>query len=133
MIRRKENWPSLLAAYLHARRSMPFAWGSNDCCTFASSAVEAMTGVDFSKRWAPYSDLRGAAALLRAAGGVAGVADAALGSRVAPISAQRGDVVLLLLEGRESLAICEGLRAFAPGLEKIEAVDLKEAVCAWRV
>lgn len=29
-----------------ARRSVPFAWGSNDCRLFAADAVQAMTGVD---------------------------------------------------------------------------------------
>ena len=46
MLRRLDDWPARLHAYIRARHDMPFAWGSQDCCTFAiSGGVEALTGV----------------------------------------------------------------------------------------
>ena len=133
MSSRKQDWPVLLSTFLVERKDLPFTWGINDCCTFAAAAVEAMTDADHSIKWRRYKTLREAATLLAEAGGVGGVADAALGARIPVSFAQRGDVVMLSLDGRESLAICDGVIAFAPGLERMEAVPIREATCAWRV
>lgn len=93
---RKPDWEARLTAYLEPLRALPFAWGQHDCCTFASGAVEAMTGVD------PMPEFRGkyrsATTSLRAlrrigAGDLPRTLDAKFRT-VAPSLAQRGDIVM---------------------------------------
>ena len=50
-MKRLEDWPERLAAFVEARRAMPFRWGQNDCALFAADAVAAVTGVDLAERW----------------------------------------------------------------------------------
>ena len=45
-LQRLPDWPARLAAYIEARRAMPFAWGTNDCLALTNGAIHAMTGVD---------------------------------------------------------------------------------------
>lgn len=53
MLHRLPDWPTRLDNFLRARATVPFAWGANDCVTFAAHAVLAITGVD------PLHDHRG--------------------------------------------------------------------------
>lgn len=53
MARRISTWDQSLADYLRSKRHEPFEYGTNDCCTFISGAVEAMTGTD------PMAEFRG--------------------------------------------------------------------------
>ena len=54
-----DNWESALYAYLDSRMETPFEWGAQDCATFASGAIESMTGQQI---FTPtYSDALGAA------------------------------------------------------------------------
>ncbi len=48
---RIEGWETRLAELVEARRRVPFAWGSNDCISFAADAVMALTGVDPLAAW----------------------------------------------------------------------------------
>jgi len=43
---RVSHWEIRLAEYIEAKRSEPFAWGKNDCMTFAAGAVLVLTGAD---------------------------------------------------------------------------------------
>lgn len=45
-MRRIENWPLALAAFLKARELESFNYGTNDCLLFAADAIQAMTGTD---------------------------------------------------------------------------------------
>ena len=45
-IERLADWPDRLDRFLRERADMPFAWGSNDCVTFAADALAAMTGAE---------------------------------------------------------------------------------------
>jgi hypothetical protein len=47
--------------------------------------------------------------------------------------AQRGDVVLVEISGRESLAVCAGAEACGPGTAGLEFVPMTAARAAWRV
>ena len=44
-MKRLEDWPERLAAYVDAHRDTPFRWGQNDCATFAAGAVEVRSVV----------------------------------------------------------------------------------------
>lgn len=41
-IRKNPQWTKHLARYINASMGEPFAWGANDCTTFAIGAIEAM-------------------------------------------------------------------------------------------
>lgn len=129
---RREDWPERLFALIEARRSTPFEWAVHDCCSFAAAAVEAMTGAN------PIADLEwhdelSALRLLKDHGGIEALAAERLGEQVAPAFAQRGDVVLHTLTGREALGVCVGDRFAAVGDVGVQLVPMSHAVTAWRV
>jgi hypothetical protein len=96
MVRRIENWPLLLSAFLRARRDVPFQWGENDCVMFAADAVRAITGVDYAAGWrGTYSTEEQAADLLKSGGGIDSIITDALGIKGTRnlLLGRRGDVV----------------------------------------
>lgn len=127
-----QDWPERLAQFWRDRRSMPFAWGSNDCCSLAADWVVEMTGAD------PMAGLRGvdnaisAGRTLEALGGMRAAVTGRLGEPIDWMLAQRGDVVLLILD-RETLGVCMGTHAIAPGQDGALLVPMDSAECAWRI
>jgi hypothetical protein len=99
-MKRKEDWPEILAAYLHERRTMPFVWGSNDCCLFSADAILAMTGIDTMADYrGKYNSALSAVRLFKAGGGIEACAAASckassFDERANINFAQRGDLVL---------------------------------------
>ncbi len=130
---RLPNWQERFSDFGKARASMPFAWGSNDCCTFAAAAVEAITGANPMATVPPYATETGAVRHIAAAGGLRDLASEYLGTPLGPLMAGVGDVVLIKNEGREMLAICNGANAMAPGAHGIETLDMQTALAAWRI
>ncbi len=130
---RRPDWQQRLSKYLEVRECVPFAWGSNDCCTFAAGAVEAMTGVDHLTTFGPYKSANAARILIRSYGGLDALASAALGPSVGPQMAAVGDIVLLVNEGRKMLALCNGTSVMAPGKHGIAVTGIEAAIAAWKV
>lgn len=139
MMQRHPDWPERFRRALDARRRLPFAWGTNDCATFAADVIAAMTGVDFAEGLrGQYASREEADALLeeRGWGDVEGLADAFLPRLEG--RPRRGDVVMLQgLEGRY-LAVCLGGDiAMAPDLDrgKIRHIDKHPGglLAAWGV
>lgn len=112
---------------------MPFVWGSNDCCTFASAAVQAMTGSNPMDSIERYDNPLAAARMVEAGGGLLDLAISLLGEPVTPRMAAVGDVVLLTNEGRDLLGICNGINALAPGRDGLVALDMTTASAAWKI
>ena len=111
----------------------PFAWGSNDCVSFACDAAQALTGEDYRARLGVrWRSARSAATALEARGGLKAATDQVL-RRVARAKAHRGDIGLVIIEGRQSLVVIEGELVVGPGAEGL--VRLPRAVLqrAWRV
>jgi len=106
MLKRKVNWPELLAQFIDSRRFKPFSFGENDCCLFAADAVLEMTGTDLAADRRGYSTEREAISLIRNAGGMRellrGLREKNSGF------ASRGDIVMVAIEGRETLGIVCG-------------------------
>lgn len=135
---RLPDWQTRLAALMASRRTTPFAWGTQDCCLFAADAVLAITGHD------PAADLRhsyttaaGAARVLAAAGGVAGIAIRRAGPVVPVALAQPGDIGLLKLDAADSacrlaLAVYGGSCWHAPGPAGLSSHPMTSIVRAWR-
>ena len=130
-MKRRDDWPERLFEYMDARRSVPFAWRENDCASFACGAVYAMTGerLEIPAAESPEAYAR----LLRDQGPLQAMVEALLGDPIAPAYAQRGDVVLLTLEGRETLGVCVGMDIAGPGADGLALVPMACAVAAWRV
>ena len=127
---RLPDWPERLADFVRARRKMPFAYGANDCALFAADAVHAMTGVDPAAEYRGYSDEREALRIIKDADGMRGLVS--LPEKPAGM-AQRGDVVIVLIEGRETFGVCVGENYAAPGVDGLVIRPMAEAVAAFEV
>lgn len=132
---RVDNWLSKLHQFVESRRRTPYQWGVNDCGTFSADAIEVVTGAD------PIADIRGqwtdeasAMQLLEANGGIVGLANRYFpGRRKEREMAQEGDLVLVKVEGKHSLAICVGRYAAAPGDDGVLLTEMTEARAVWEV
>jgi hypothetical protein len=141
-MKRYDDWPGLLDAFVASRRESPFRWGANDCCLFACDAVLIMTGEDLARGFRDcYATLHGAAKAMRnfGASSVGELADIMAERHdlrvLPPLFAQRGDIVLLDRDLGESLGIVSlhGVEVWAPAEEGLVEVPLSEAQRAWRV
>ena len=130
---RKNEWQQDFAAFVKSRWAMPFEWGRNDCCLFAADAVEAMTGVDCAAVYRGYATALEAQRICDRAGGISARVTEALGEPVPPLRAAIGDPVLVMNEGRELLAICNGTSVLAPGKLGIAVLGMESAIAAWKI
>ena len=134
MMPRREDWPHALNEWVDAHRATPFAWHDWDCCSAAAHWVRVCTGSDcFAAFTGKYDDATGAARLIRVAGGMENIVWPFCGAPIPPAFAQRGDLVLVDIEGRESLAVCVGGVAAGPGEGGMVFVQPEGWLCAWRV
>ena len=139
-MKRASNWPTIFAAFIERKRSEPFAWGSNDCCLFASDWVLAATGIDPAQSFrGKYATALGAARFLKANGGVRGIMreiGEPLGMvRVDATKVQRGDLVIADTGNGESIGICAGSHATFVGKDGLlfAPFDFQRAAHCWRV
>lgn len=142
-LKRKDNWPKLMAQFIESRLDTPFAWGTNDCGTFAADLIEVLTGVDVSiSIQRTYTDQAGAeAALLAAAGG--GIVEflnkvvTDYGMKEVHINfAQRGDLSLYqhpVLGPTIVIVGMDGLRVIGPGDKGLAHYKKSDCEKAWRV
>lgn len=131
---RLHDWQLRLAAFVSERRCVPFAWGQNDCCLFCADAVQAITGHDFGAELrGTYSSALEAARVLQERGGVAAIATAALGEARGPLFAGVGDVVLVEMDGRDALGLCNGLSVLGPSANGLTALGHDAIKATWRV
>jgi hypothetical protein len=136
---RRIDWQQRLTALVIERLALPFAWGSNDCVTFAAEAVYLMTDQDPMESWrGQWSNAHQALRVLQQLGGLACAVNAAGLQEVGPRMAQRGDLVLLPAPGRRgavryALGVCLGERVAGPGLLGLVMAPLGAGVKAWRV
>ncbi len=140
-LQRLHDWPLRLEAFVQQRAYQPFAWGVQDCALFAADAVQALTGVDVAPpHLRCHRHARAALRSMRAHGGLQAIAQAALGTPIAPALATVGDVLLVNSNnlafahpGRPMLALCNGGTALATGQRGLVSVSLHRATHAWRV
>lgn len=130
---RLQNWQERFSDFGKARVSMPFAWGANDCCTFAAASVLAITGRDLRSAFPSYDGAHGAARAIEEGGGLQQLATRMLGAPVKPEMAAVGDVVLVVNEGRELLGVCNGVNVVAPGQTGSVPLGMDTAVAAWKI
>lgn len=136
-MKRLEDWPARLTAFVAARQRTAFAWGSNDCCLFAADAVEAITGVDAGKPWRGYKTARGALGRVRRGGGVAGLMESAARrhgwAETIGNYAQRGDVVLAQTPDGPALSVRYGHGIVLPGREGLRFLPMSPVARAWKI
>lgn len=130
---RRADWQIQLSEFARTHARMPFEWGRNDCCLFTVDAVQAMTGIDHAARFRGYSTALAAARVVEQQGGIRQLAIDAWGPPVSPLLAGVGDVVMVINEDRELLAVCNGATAIGPGPEGLAVMDMAAAVAAWKI
>lgn len=138
-MQRFDDSQSRFHEFLKLRQTMKFSWGKHDCLTFACDGVGIQTGVDIMANWrGQYSTARGAYYLLRqeANGSIARALTNAFGEpRKYALTAQRGDVVLAIINKRETAGLVDdtGWQVAFPGLEHLVRLPLNNQMLAWRV
>jgi hypothetical protein len=130
------DWPERLLAYLDKAQGRRFAWVSDDpdthdCARFAAGAVLAMTGEQLLPTWGYRTEI-GAYRHLKREGGLAAMADARL-PRIGIGAARRGDVGLIMQDGRETLTVVLGVDIAGPAERGLAFVPRAELVAAWTV
>ena len=131
---RLQDWQIRYERFIAERRAAPFAWGQNDCAIFASDCVLALTGVDPAPpALRLHKTEKQALRALQRHGGLSSIATAALGQPFPASQAGVGDVVLITVGKRESLAICNGQTALGPSARGLLAVGMDAASLCWRV
>ncbi len=134
---RLPDWPERLAAFIEARRDVPFEWALNDCCALAADAVLATTGRDFLADYRGRYVNEAQAEALMGEGGLPAFLPrvmAAFGApALPPVGAQRGDVALIGLENQLVCGVVTGPHIAAPGARGLAFVPLRRATMAWGV
>ena len=144
-LRRYEDWPKRLDAFLKKAASLSFVWGVSDCCLVVADGVLEIAGYDIAAWFrGRYDDAPGALRRLREFGGgalpetMARIASEATMEEVGARYAQAGDIVLLpaapdyeAFGGLLGLSI--GQRSMAMGSAGIVLLPTLDALTAWRV
>lgn len=137
MLKRRQDWPEALAAEIERAWRLPFIWGENDCCLFASNCAAIITGVDMAASFRGYRTRREAMAIIKKFGGIGGVAEAVARTHavaeIVPLRARRGDVCLLDAGRGETLGVCVGDWIVCPGFTGLTAYPLLQGIRAWEI
>jgi hypothetical protein len=142
-MQKKETAIADLDTYVEERKDMPFAYGTNDCASFVCGAIQAMTDVDvFEEFRGTYSDEETSEDALITACGSKELTDVVVYitkkfdmPEIEAAYAQRGDVVLLGVEGGFALGIValDGVNALVVSSNGLHRIGLGYTVRAWRV
>ena len=139
---RQNQWDKKLTAYLKQLAREEFVWGKNDCALFVANCLEILTGVDYAKDYRNlYTTEEGAIKALQDIGQgslkktFAHLANSKGWKPVKPSFAQRGDMVLFVLEGNHTMGIVhlDGLNIVALGEQGLITRPLEEAQIIWGV
>lgn len=131
---RVPDWPERLVAHVSARARAPFAWGkrANDCASAAAQWVEAATGFDVLADLPDWDD---EASALAAVAGVGGLAEG-IAARLheTPVGlAGRGDVGVVVFDGRDFAVVVVGADVVGPGPTRLLHLPRAALVRAFRV
>lgn len=133
-VTRVPGWELRLSLLVTQRLAEPFAWGENDCVLFAADCIEAMTGIDtvaqLRGQWASQGE---AVRAIARVGGLNAAVERMGFTKVPPLFAQRGDLVLHRRDGTDALAICLGDKLAGPSESGLLFFGLENGVKAWRI
>lgn len=135
MVKRFKDWPKRLSAFLMENADKKFSYGEHDCMLFASKAVYAITGSDFSFEYPPYSTKEEAYEIIDMNGGMSGLIKKHLGKPLDnKLKAMRGDVCLIkapkLMAG---IVDDSGQRVAIPSENGLIRKSISETSYVWRV
>jgi hypothetical protein len=143
MLTRHEGWVNSLYEYIRSCKDKPFEYGVLDCARFTCGCIEAETGTDIYASFAgTYADAAGADAVMESTCGTADIValveavTAKYEMKEIPVLfAQRGDVVLLAVDGGVALGIValDGVNVAAVSAEGLHRVPITYATRAWKV
>lgn len=134
---KREDWPDRLAAMVEARRRVPFAWGEQDCMTWAADVILELSGVDFLSVYrGTYDTEDQAEAILHAEGGLEALlarlaTGAGMTERASPRLAQRGDLALVRVGNQMMAGVITGTAIAVPGSDGLAFVPARLAQRAW--
>lgn len=147
--RRNDDWDMSFHKAIQARRSQPFAWSVNDCCTWVADHIKTVTGVDlYTEFRGTYTDAKSAFVSIHRITGkktVEDVADYVFGKAGIPElmntnHASRGDIVCfdqVQTDGKSEpilgvVNLCGQVALFVSqsGLQRIPVSQCRRA---WRV
>lgn len=131
---RLDDWQTPFFAYIEECRSLPFEWGTHDCCTFAAGAIDALTGSTFKDQLAAaYSDETTALAYIASFGSLEAAVTSWLGPSEAPNSAGPGDIVLADLELGPAIGVCLGVDCAFSAEPSMKFRQRGVIACCWRI
>jgi len=130
MVTRPPDWPERLDAFLASRATMPFAWGSHDCVTFAAAWLTALGQEMILPTWRTETE---ADALLDERGGLQLAVQDILGLPSDPAFLGRGDIALTWVGEDTPLGICTGSRVALAGPDRLIFVPRRLMRVGWRV
>lgn len=137
-MKRRSNWPRLLADFLREKQAEPFDWARNNCAFFAADWLALSTGVD------PAADLReevtsalSAGRVLRARGGLVQIAGEVCfrweWPEIAARVAQRGDIAVHETPQGPALGVVLGAQVAFAGASGVVLNPLRNCATAWRI
>lgn len=132
-MKRFRDWPERLSECIERHREIPFSWGIQDCVTFAAHCIFATTGETLLEGFDHWSTEAEANHILDSEGGLEKAVEKVLGTACAPALAQRGDVVMMDIEGIRSLGICLGSFAAGPARNGLAWVEMSKWLKSWKV
>ena len=141
-LKRKEDWDIVgFHEFLITRAAVEFKWGANDCALFAADGIAAITGVDIAVDFRGYRSEKSAWASIRKICNGSTVEDAIefiatkfdLHELEYPLTAQRGDLVVIEQEGRRVAALVHlsGRHVVAVGEGGLRRYPFTEIKRAW--
>lgn len=128
----------MLDVYIEKCRDNKFVWLKDDCMSFSRGWAMLYTGKDPFPEYPKVKTLLQGLRLFRSHGGYFGAGDR-FGERVAPLRAQRGDVVLCPSGARigkvsgYTFGVCTGDHIALPSLDGLGFQEITEGVAAWRL
>ncbi len=125
---RPDQWDKRLFEVVTGRLKTPFAWGTNDCVTFAAACVESMVGINYLDGMPTWDDEASALAAIQEVGGMKPWLDSHFVA-INPLEAQRGDLGLV----GTALNVCVGRGWAAPSGDGLAVTPMNSASEAWRV
>lgn len=135
MSARIKNWPSVLEIFIWEHTSRPFAWGVQDCCTFAGDWVELALAAPLQGRsWrGTYKTFLGAMLQVGRVGGVAKIPGLWGLDSIPANLATRGDLVAVATPLGLALGVCLGPKIAVPGRKGLVFMDRIMGRNGWRV
>jgi len=138
-LRRYGDWPKRLQNYL---RGQSFDWATNNCCLFASGAIEAMTGTNPAEEYRSFEGKTDALRTLEkiSSGDIGELADKFLMRKQSnPKMLRRGDIALVDIDavdndsGSQAIGVVIGSYVAVLGTDGIANYPISRVLRGWVV